>query len=64
MNDLTICLTGRPGAGWGYTVRLGERLLAVREPGSHELAGQALKQALEDLRIIQAARKAQREGEA
>lgn len=63
MNDLTICLTGRPGAGWGYTVRLGDRLLAVRELGSHEHAGQALKQAMEDVSIIQATSKAQKERE-
>lgn len=62
MNELTICLTGRPGGGWGYTVRLGNRLLAVREPGSHEHAGQALKQALEDVSVIQAAHRASKEG--
>lgn len=62
MNDLTICLTGRPGVGWGYTVRMGDRLLAVREVGSHKHAGEALLQALEDARVIQAAHRANKEG--
>ena len=61
-NELTICITGRPGEGWGYTCHLGGRRVSLRETGAYSSAGLALKHALEDVQTVAATAKAKREG--